>query len=152
MQKNIPSFINLRLWNLDAHNSEEKFNQKVFETLYKNFGVKIDHSNTKQSIRLDNKVLLQFDQYFIWPSLENQIVGNGYCHGLSSQIAILSSGVVVPCCLDCDGHINLGNLHTQTLNQILNNQKSQNIIEGFKNNLAIEQLCQKCSYKERFNQ
>lgn len=152
VQKNIPSFINLRLWNLDAHNSEEKFNQKVFEILYENFGVKIDQSNVKQSIRLDNKVLLQFDQYFIWPSLENQIVGNGYCHGLSSQIAILSNGVVVPCCLDCDGHINLGNLHTQTLNQILNNQKSQNIIEGFKNNLAIELLCQKCSYKERFNQ
>lgn len=152
VQNRLNSFINLRLWNLDAQNSEEEFNHKVFKSIHEKFGVDIKSKNSKESIRLDNKVLLQFDQYFQWPSLDNDIVGDGYCHALSSQVAILSNGVVVPCCLDCDGVIELGNLHSNTFDAILHSKKAQDIIKGFKNNIAVEPLCQKCSYKERFNQ
>ncbi len=152
VEHNLPNFINLRLWNLDQQNSEEDFNTQIINSLENFFNIKIEINKQKESIRIDNKVLINFDQYFQWPSLKNDIVGDGYCHGLQSQFAILVDGRVVPCCLDCDGVIELGNITQQSLQDILNSSKASKIIEGFKNNKAVEELCQKCSYKERFNQ
>lgn len=104
-----------------------------------------------KSIRLDTKVLVHFDNYFEWPSLDNKNYGDGSCQGLHSHIAILASGKVVPCCLDCDGIIELGDLHSHTLDEIVHNQRSQKMLLGFKEGKAVEELCQKCSYKDRFN-
>jgi radical SAM protein with 4Fe4S-binding SPASM domain len=147
-------FINLRLWNLDAQQSESNFNEKLFDVLENHFDLKpITEmvSGERQSVRLASKILLHFDRYFQWPSLHNPIFGEGYCHGLSRQIAILADGRVVPCCLDGDGVIELGNLHATNLGKILLSKRSLGIIKGFKKGLAIEELCQKCSYKDRFN-
>lgn len=68
------------------------------------------------------------------------------CHALKEQIGILSNGVVVPCCIDAQGVINLGNLKTQNLKSILNSSRAIAIKEGFKNYKAIESLCQNCTY------
>ncbi|AKF24669.1 radical SAM protein [Sulfurovum lithotrophicum] len=148
-------FINLRVWNLDEVMSERIFNEILFETLSKAFDVSLDletiYSEKPKSIRLANKVLVHFDNYFEWPSLENQNYGHGTCQGLQSHIAILASGKVVPCCLDCDGIIELGDLHEESLETILSNERTVNMIEGFKEGKAVEELCRKCSYKERFN-
>jgi radical SAM protein with 4Fe4S-binding SPASM domain len=95
--------------------------------------------------------LIDFDTYFKWPTLEENTTTNGFCHGLSSQIAILSSGIVVPCCLDSFGVINLGNIHNNSLENILQSERSINIVEGFKNNFAVEELCKRCTFKDRFN-
>lgn len=148
-------FVNLRLWNLDEAYSEKAFNEKLFESLEEHFGldrgsVLASISGERQSIRLASKILLHFDRYFEWPDLHHDVVGDGYCHGLSGQIAILSDGRVVPCCLDGEGIIGLGNLHETNLGKILTSKRSEAIIEGFARNLAVEELCQKCSYKERF--
>ena len=35
----------------------------------------------------------------------------GYCHALKDQLAILVDGTIVPCCLDNNGDINLGNIY-----------------------------------------
>jgi radical SAM protein with 4Fe4S-binding SPASM domain len=147
-------FINLRLWNLDDTYSESTFNTKLFETLEKHFSVDslADMiSGERQSIRLAPKLLLHFDHYFQWPSLQNEVVGDGYCHGLSKQIAILCDGRVVPCCLDGEGVIELGNLHETNLGKILSSKRAVAITQGFANNTAHEELCQKCSYKDRFS-
>jgi radical SAM protein with 4Fe4S-binding SPASM domain len=93
---------------------------------------------------------MHFDNYFEWPSLNNKNYVDGTCQGLQSHIAILASGKVVPCCLDCDGIIELGDLHKESLESILSSERTVNMIEGFKENKAVEELCQKCSYKERF--
>jgi radical SAM protein with 4Fe4S-binding SPASM domain len=146
----IHNFINFRLWNLDTTKSENKFNNKVLKILSKKFNIDLNKDLNK-SKRLENQILLNFDNYFKWPSLNDHDKTNGYCHGLSSQIAILSSGIVVPCCLDSFGVMNLGNLNTTTLQNILNSKRSINIAEGFRNNIAIEELCQKCTFKDRFN-
>jgi len=143
-------FINFRLWNLDKQHSEDSFNQQVFTILFNAFNIKNNSIDYSQSIRLDNKVLIDFDNYFTWPSLESNHFSHNSCYGLKSHFGILSSGVVVPCCLDSYGIINLGNLHSQSLKTILHNEKTQNIINGFKNNIAVETLCQKCSFKDRF--
>jgi len=148
-------FINLRLWNLDEAYSEKSFNERLFWEIEEHFGLKRGSifgsiSGERQSIRLASKILLHFDRYFEWPSLENKVSGDGYCHGLGSQIAILADGRVVPCCMDGEGVIGLGNLHDTNLGKILTSKRSRSIIEGFSKNLAVEELCQKCSYKERF--
>ncbi len=148
-------FINLRVWNLDELMSEKDFNEQLFLTLEKEFNITLKlgkfYKEKPKSIRLDTKVLLHFDNYFEWPSLKNKNYGHGTCQGLQSHIAILASGKVVPCCLDCDGIIELGDLHKESLKTILSNSRTLNIVEGFKSGKAVEELCQKCSYKERFN-
>jgi len=148
-------FINLRVWNLDELMSERTFNETLFSKLSGAFDHELDLDNVykerPKSIRLASKVLIHFDNYFEWPSLSNKTYGDGTCQGLQSHVAILASGKVVPCCLDCDGVMELGDLHKNSLHEILSNKRATNILEGFKEGKAVEELCQKCSYKERFN-
>ncbi|HIP28907.1 MAG TPA: radical SAM/SPASM domain-containing protein [Sulfurovum sp.] len=148
-------FINLRVWNLDEMMSEFSFNETLFKRLNETFNTSLNlktiYNEHPKNIRLASKVLVHFDNYFEWPSLNNKNYGHGTCQGLKSHIAILASGKVVPCCLDCDGIIELGDLHMHSLEDILTSKRAVNMLEGFKEGRAIEELCQKCSYKERFN-
>ena len=150
LQSKANFFINFRLWNLSKEKKSYSFNIEVIKKLEEYFNISINKEE-KDSIRLDNKILLDFDNYFQWPSLESTNNTNGTCYGLKSHIGILSNGDVVPCCLDCNGHIVLGNLQHNTLDYILNDKKAQNIIDGFENNIAVEVLCKKCTFKHRFN-
>lgn len=146
-------FINLRVWNLDEVHSEESFNAKLFALLEEHFhieSIKEQMSGERQSLRLASKILLHFDHYFEWPNLKNEILGDGYCQGLNKQIGVLSDGRVVPCCLDSEGIIELGNLRETNLGKILTSKRSSTIQEGFAKGICTEELCQKCSYKERF--
>ena len=148
-------FINLRVWNLDNIISERHFNEILFRRLTQTFNVPLQldeiYKNRPKSIRLENKILLHFESYFEWPSLENKNYGHGTCQGLQSHIAVLANGKVVPCCLDCDGVIELGDLHEKNLHEILSSKRTEEMIKGFKEGRAVEELCQKCSYKERFS-
>ncbi len=148
-------FINLRVWNLDEVKSERAFNETLFKKLSSAFEIDLHlddvYKQRPKSIRLEKKILIHFDNYFEWPSLTNKNYGHGTCQGLQSHIAILASGKVVPCCLDCDGIIELGDLNKNSLGDILKGKRTMNILEGFKKGKAYEELCQKCSYKERFN-
>jgi radical SAM protein with 4Fe4S-binding SPASM domain len=150
LEKKIHNFINFRLWNLDADKSENNFNNLIFAILEKQFSLKLNPIDYTKSIRLSNQILLDFDTYFKWPSLQSNHFSHGFCYGLNSHIGILSNGTVVPCCLDGFGVIELGNIHKQTLDQILHNKKAISIKENFNHKIAIEELCQKCSFKERF--
>ncbi|MEA2017385.1 MAG: radical SAM/SPASM domain-containing protein, partial [Campylobacterota bacterium] len=144
LEKKVHNFINFRVWNLDNNiDNESKFNKQIFKLLSDKFKINLDDINYNKSVRLDNQILIDFDNYFKWPNLDDIEHSNGYCHGLSSQIAILSSGTVVPCCLDSFGVIDLGNLNKKTLKDILQSKRAVNIVEGFKKNIAIEELCQK---------
>ena len=149
-------FINYRIWNLDEDESAKVYNQEVFEKTNAYFNSEIDieevYKNKPKSIRIENKVLFNFDEYFQWPSLENKFVSNtGTCYGLNSHFGILSSGTVVPCCLDKDGVINLGNLNETSLEDILSSKRVYNIQDGFRHGIVEEELCQKCEYRTRFD-
>ncbi|RUM74765.1 MAG: radical SAM protein [Sulfurovum sp.] len=148
-------FINLRMWNLDAMMSEKAFNRELFEVLEQAFNVPMDLNSLatkeKKSIRLDNKVLLHFDNYFEWPSLQNKIYGHGTCQGLSSHIAILANGDVVPCCLDLGAVMKLGSLSEHSLRDILYDTRASSIKSSFQEGKCSEEMCLRCSYKDRFN-
>jgi len=150
IKENKQFFINFRLWNLDNNSSEKSFNKKVYNILQDSFNINLETIDETSSIRLANKVLIDFDEYFTWPSISSTHYSNATCYGLKSHFAILASGKVVPCCLDSFGCIDLGNIFDTSLANILNSKRTQNIIEGFKNNIAVEELCQKCSFKDRF--
>jgi radical SAM protein with 4Fe4S-binding SPASM domain len=79
-------------------------------------------------------------------------VPDGGCHGLSSHIGILSDGSVVPCCMDGEGIINLGNIHERKLKSILESERALAIQNGFARGVATEELCKHCGYRERFLQ
>ncbi len=147
-------FINLRIWNLDEEMSEIEFNREVFAKISDRLNIVLDidkiYQENPKSIRLEYKTLLHFDNYFEWPSLNNQIYGDGTCQGLQSHFGVLSNGDVVPCCLDGDGVMRLGNISDNLIKDILESKRSKSIIDGFRDNKAVEELCQKCSYKDRF--
>lgn len=147
-------FINLRLWNFDEAHSELSFNEKLFEKISSFFKLNINtkelYKTRPKSLRLDSKVLLHFDSYFEWPSLSSAHDSDATCYGLKSHIGILANGSVVPCCLDAEGVMNLGNLHEQHLGDILTSERAKAMIDGFANHKAVEELCRKCSYKDRF--
>jgi radical SAM protein with 4Fe4S-binding SPASM domain len=117
-----------------------------------NISLDIDkiYTTKPKTIRLDYKVLLHFDEYFKWPTLSNPVYGDGRCLGLKSHIGILCNGDVVPCCLDDKGIITLGDIKTQSLDEILNAKRAIDIKRGFEKGKAVEELCQRCSYKDRF--
>lgn len=149
-------FINLRLWNFDEACSEVDFNTDIFKSLEEAFDIRLDvdklYKERPKSIRLASKVLLHFDTYFQWPSMNSTHDSQGTCYGLKSHIGILADGSVVPCCLDGEGLINLGNLHESSLNKILTSTRASDMRIGFEKGEAVEELCKKCSYKDRFTE
>lgn len=149
-------FINFRIWNLDEEKSAKEFNLKVFDKISKAFCANIDiediYKNRPKNIRIARKIFFNFDEYFNWPSLENKEVSKtGFCYGLDSHFGILSNGKVVPCCLDKDAIIDLGNIENSSLKEILNSKRVKNMQNGFRKNILSEELCQKCEYRTRFD-
>lgn len=141
--KNKNTYFVYRYWTLNKKNSNYINLKKTIKNIYD-----IDINND-MNIKLDKNLFLNKDFEFVWPNIENNIdEKTGFCYGLKSHIGILSDGTVVPCCLDCDGIIDLGNILFEELSVILNKEKTKNIIEGFKNNKKIEILCQHCSFKK----
>lgn len=149
-------FINLRIWNLDETQSAKEFNKLVFDKTNERFNSNISlaevYENRPKNIRIARKVFFNFDEYFKWPSLEDEIVSKtGFCYGLDSHFGILSNGEVVPCCLDQNACVKLGNINESKLEDLLNSTRVKNIQNGFKNNILVEELCQKCQYRTRFD-
>ncbi len=102
----------------------------------------------REKINLTKNIFLSEEKEFTWPNLNNQIIRkSGTCLGTKDHIAILVDGTVIPCCLDSEGIINLGNIFKTNLEEILNSNRFKNISEGFKNNKITEELCQKCGWQ-----
>lgn len=149
-------FINLRIWNLDETKSARDFNKAVFEKVNERFDSNIDidevYSTRPKNIRIARMMFFNFDEYFNWPSLDNDFVSDkGFCYGLDSHFSILTSGEVAPCCLDQNAVINLGNTNDTPLKDILSSQRVKAIQKGFKEGKVLEELCQKCEYRTRFD-
>lgn len=105
----------------------------------------------RRGTRIGNRVFLEYGDKFDWPDLSAEDGGSRvFCYGLRDQIGILCDGTVVPCCLDHEGDIALGNLFAEDLSAILATEKAQAIYQGFQNGKAAEELCRKCGYARRF--
>lgn len=94
---------------------------------------------------------------FEWPSVPAADKGSsgdgsarGFCRGLRDQAGILVDGTVVPCCLDGEGTIALGNIYESDWESIIRSPRAQAIYDGFSRREAVEPLCRRCGYRERF--
>lgn len=145
--------ISYRLWNIEEIGKNKK-NKMFLNILEKEYGMKdiIEKCTQKDFVKLSENVFLNQDIKFVWPNINGEIISEvGKCYGLKKQIAILVNGDVVPCCLDTDGDIVLGNIFNNTLEEILNSEKSKKIVDGFNNNKLIEELCKRCDFIKKFN-
>ena len=101
--------------------------------------------------RIGQRVYLEYGEKFDWPDMDAE---EGACRlrclGLRDQIGILWDGTVIPCCLDHEGDLALGNLFEQDLDEILSSQRATAIHEGFLRGEAVEPLCRRCGYARRF--
>ena len=68
---------------------------------------------------------------------------------LKEQIAILVDGTVVPCCLDNNGDIPLGNILEEPLEEILQKSKTVEIKKNFENSIITCNLCKTCGFLKR---
>ncbi len=103
-----------------------------------------------RGIRLGDKIYLEYGDKFDWPDLGcEEGTEKIFCYGLRDQIGVLCDGTVVPCCLDHEGDIPLGNLLTQELDEILNSSRAQAIYNGFSERKACEPLCRRCGYARK---
>ncbi|WQZ59415.1 SPASM domain-containing protein [Helicobacter pylori] len=146
-EKNSEVFLNLRIQDgtLDKHQNLIKPFLESFEC------VSLETLKSQGRVRLFKKSFLNIQKTFKWPNLNaqnplNQESKIPYCYGLIKQIAILSNGVVVPCCMDTQAHINLGDLNHMPLKDILKSQKAMAIKTHFLKGEALEFLCKNCSY------
>lgn len=104
-----------------------------------------------RGIRLADKVYLEYGERFDWPDLAAPEGGEKvYCYGLKDHFGILCDGTVVPCCLDREGGLALGNIFDQPITEILDSPRAKAILEGFRCRKAPEELCRKCGYARRF--
>ena len=155
--KETPLIISLRLWNLEKDNKvnlEKRRNQELVEMIEREFSLdyKIEEKILPgRGIKIANKVYLNQDHEFQWPDLkQEEDDGVGFCYGLRDQVGILVDGTVIPCCLDGEGIINLGNIYTTSFTQIIESKRAQAIYQGFSQRNAVEELCRKCGYRKKF--
>ena len=138
--------VSYRLWNSGG---ADELNDQIQETLKQYFPA--DWVQERRGIRIGTRVYLEHGDKFDWPDL-NAADGGAqvFCYGLRDQLGVLCDGTVVPCCLDHEGDLALGNLFTQDLAEILETKRARAIYEGFSNRNAAEPLCRRCGYARRF--
>ena len=137
----------LRLWNNGFDNGR---NNKIIDYLKTN--INDEWNENSKGFKIRDKMFLEYGERFSWPDLNEETQGNNvFCYGLRDHIGILCDGTVVPCCLDSEGTINLGNIFNDNLSDILNSERAKTIKNGFDCRKAVEELCQKCGYAQRFS-
>lgn len=138
--------VSYRLWNSGG---ADRLNEQIQETLAAYFPG--NWVQERRGLRIGNRVYLEHGDKFDWPDMAAGDGGeNVFCYGLRDQLGILCDGSVVPCCLDHEGDITLGNLFSQELSEILETPRAKAIYEGFSNRKAAEPLCRRCGYARRF--
>ena len=135
-----------RLWN---NGGADELNHQILTTMKQYFFE--EWTDNRQGKRIGQRIFLEYGDKFDWPDL-NAPEGSDrvFCYGLRDQIGVLCDGTVVPCCLDHEGDIALGNLFEADMETILSNPRAQAIYNGFTKKEAAEDLCRKCGYARRF--
>lgn len=138
--------VSLRLWNLKtdvSNDTTEKLLEQAFPKPWR--------EGRDNSFTLADKIYLHYANRFEWPDMNAEDNGEKlFCYGLRDQIGILADGTVVPCCLDAEGDIPLGNIFNEPLEDILDSARAEAIYDGFSNRCAVEELCRKCKYAKKF--
>ena len=135
-----------RLWN---QGGADRRNEAILEAMARYFPKPWQEGT--RGTRIGNRIFLEYAEKFDWPDLEApDRQGRFFCYGLRDQLGILWDGTVVPCCLDHEGDIPLGNLLREDLETILSSPRAKALYDGFSQGKASEPLCRRCGYAARF--
>ena len=143
------TIVAFRLWNIGGEGERE--NEAVLAALREVFPEPWEKKWS--GYRLATRTFLEWGEEFEWPDLGAAALPEGapvFCYALRNQVGVHADGTVVPCCLDADGVLALGNLHEQSLTDILNSPRARAIYDGFTVHAATEELCRRCGYARRF--
>ena len=133
------TYVSLRLW------VKTKYKDEIINIINNRYNCNINLDNSNYKIK--DHLFINESKEFIWPDLENDYYNEeGTCYGLIDHFGILVDGTIIPCCLDSKGIINLGNIYTDDLETILNQNRCHNMINGFKENKKCEELCKHCLF------
>ena len=132
------TYVKYRLW------VNSVYRDSIIDKLNNKYNVIIDD---QKELKLANNVYFEVEEEFIWPNLDNDYYTEiGSCMGCRTHIGVLVDGTVVPCCLDSNGIINLGNIYKDNLSDIINGDLFQTIKNGFLNNKKCHELCRRCNF------
>ena len=135
-----------RLWNNGVDGGKNQTTISQLKTAFDS-----EWKQTSRGATIDKNVYLEYGERFEWPDENEKVKGDKFfCYGLKDQFGILVDGTVVPCCLDSNGVINLGNVFKTDLKSILSSDRATAMVNGFKCGKASEDLCKKCGYARRF--
>ena len=145
------TIISYRLWNLQSI-KENNLNNKIIQEIEKFY----NFQNLKQQLieneffQLRKNIFINQDEEFLWPDIKKDtLIENGRCLALKDQIAILVDGTVVPCCVDNNGDIPLGNILEEKLEDILEKQEIATIKKNFEKGIITCKLCKTCGFLKR---
>ena len=143
----VGTIVVFRLWNKGTDGGKNETALKILKER-----IPGDWRESPRGIMLCDKIYLEWGERFEWPDKDEKIKGDRFfCYGLKDQFGILSDGTVVPCCLDSDGVINLGNIFKEDIGTILSSDRAKAIAAGFRCGKASEDLCKRCGYAQRFS-
>ena len=132
----------MRLWNIGGL---ETLNEEILSLMKEYFPN--EWTKVQNGYKLKDKCFLEWGEKFDWPDENASVLSNTHtCYGLRDQIGILCDGTVVPCCLDADGVIKLGNIFEESIDEILNKPRAVSLKRSFENRNIKEPLCQKCGF------
>ena len=141
-----------RLWTLENNKIDRK-STKIVNKIKEYYNLPqetVEKIKIEKNIKINSTIYVDKDNYFEWPTINNH-KSCGFCFALKTHIAILVDGTVVPCCLDSDGIISLGNIFNESLDEIIYKERYTNLKQSFQNKQPIEDLCKSCTFKEKFN-
>ncbi len=152
-QKHRPEgYINLRLWNMLS--DDNTWTMEQLNALFHTNIVlpkELSGFKDKKSCRLSGRTYLHLDSRFAWPDMRLPVLQKkGFCYGLRTHIGILVDGTVVPCCLDSEGAVPLGNIRETPLLRVLMSDRAKKMAQGFAQGTLTEKLCEHCGYMQRF--
>ncbi len=155
-------YLNLRLWNLGGENAEDAENADarddrnglLLARIEREFQVTINRRvdpRLQKSKRLLGRLYLHYDTRFIWPNPAHPVLRErGTCHGTRSHVAVHADGTVVPCCLDKEAVIALGNVGEESFAKVVGSARTEAMRLGFERGELVEDLCRRCDFATRF--
>lgn len=136
-----------RLWNGGSDFNMNENTLKILKEKFPNTWVE-----GKRGARIRDKLHLEYADEFSWPDKSADLLGDRvFCYGLRDHFGVLCDGSVIPCCLDHDGDLTLGNIFEEDIETILSSQRACAIKDGFDKRIAIADLCKRCGYARRFS-
>ena len=142
-----------RIWTLSSLKLDN-YSLKIVDKIDDHYNLDndiLDKIKVDKNIKIRDNIYLDKDYEFIWPNINKEQDDNGTCLGTRTHIGILSNGNIVPCCLDSNSIITLGNIFDNNLDDILNSELFNKINEGFKNKKIVCDLCKSCTFRRRFD-